>query len=256
MALLELSGKTFLVIGSTSGIGQSTALKLHGYGATVFLHGPELAPPEDVRELQQSFERWNYLGGDLSDSDGIADLAEAIHKQITQLDGLVYSAAVTSHLDWEKVTAQEWDRVSHINTSGFLHLAQICAPLLQKSKGSIVAVSSTNAERVNHKNMVYDVSKAALNHLIRAIALEMKDDGVRVNGVAPGGVDTPLLGTWLVDYAGTEKDAARVLQESREKGLVADPASIADVIIFLLSEQARWITGEIITADFGASLQG
>lgn len=254
MSPLELSEKYFAVIGSTSGIGKATALALHERGATVVIHGPEQQPSEHIEELLSTSSRFNYIGGNLASDQELHSVVSAIKGKIPRLDGLVYAAAVTSHLDWEKVSIQEWDRTLRINTSAFLLLSQGCAPLLRESKGSIVAISSTNGERVNHKNLVYDVSKAALNHLIRALALELKNDGVRVNGVAPGGVDTPLLREWLVDYAGSHENAEQVLAESKSKGAVAKPESIADVILFLLSHQAHWITGEIITADFGASL--
>ena len=254
MSPLELSEKTFLVVGSTSGIGKATALALHERGATVFIHGPEQKPHEHIAELISSSSRFHYIGGDLASDQELKGVVSAITNKVSGLDGLVYAAAVTSHIEWEKLSIQEWDRVLRINTSAFLLISQGCAPLLRESKGSIVAISSTNAERVNHKNMAYDVSKAALNHLIRALALELKDDGVRVNGVAPGGVDTPLLREWLVDYAGSQDKATQVLEESKSKGAVAKPESIADVILFVLSNQAHWITGDIITADFGASL--
>ena len=77
---------------------------------------------------------------------------------------------------------------------------------------------------------------------------------MRVNGVMPGGIDTPLLKDWLVDYAGSHEEAERVLSQGRADGSIGKPEDIADVITFLLSNKARWITGEIVTADFGVSL--
>ena len=253
MPELEFEKKNFLVIGSSSGIGLATAKALHNGGATVVLHGPTVQPNKEVENLI-STPHFHYIAGDLSDLNSCESLIDRACEKISSLDGFVFAAGTKSHVEWEKISVSEWEKVLALNEGSFLFLAQKAAPHLRKSKGSIVAVSSTNAERVNKKNLVYDVSKAGLNHLIKALALELRDDGVRVNGVMPGGIDTPLLKDWLVDYAGSHEEAERVLSQGRADGSIGKPEDIADVITFLLSNKARWITGEIVTADFGVSL--
>lgn len=250
----EFDQQIFLVIGSTSGIGLTTAKKLHSAGAVVVLHGPQPQVPTDIEQLISASDRYHYVGGDLSNLNQAHDIVSQVLKKVTSLDGLVFAAGIASHVEWEQLKVSEWEKVIAVNSGSFLFITQAAAPYLRTSKGAVVAVSSTNAERVNKKNLAYDVSKASLNHLIQALALELKNDGVRVNGVMPGGVDTPLLQSWLIDYAGSPEKAHEIFSESAAAGLVAQPEEIADVIIFLLSQQARWITGEIIKADFGASL--
>ncbi len=94
-----------------------------------------------------------------------------------------------------------------------------------------MVVSSTNALRVNTSNLVYDSSKAALNHMARALALELKSEGVRVNTVMPGGVDTPMLSRWLGDYAGSPAAAKKVLEDGISSGAVGTPDDIASAIL-------------------------
>jgi len=152
------------------------------------------------------------------------------------------------------VSVSEWERVFSLNLRSAFFLSQALAGQLIASQGSIVFVSSTHAVRVNRNNALYDTSKAALNHLVRSLALELKPEGVRVNAVMPGGVDTPMLEQWLVDYTGSSEAAQQTLADGVKSGSVGQPSDIAEVIAFLLSAHARWITGTSVVADGGALL--
>lgn len=249
-------GKTFLVTGSSSGMGLATASDLLGQGARVVLHGyehPNKLPP-GVQQLL-SEDNAHYLNADLAAPDSVESLAhEAVHWAGT-LDGFVHCAALTSHRTWTEITVSEWDRAFAVNVRAAFLLSQHLAPALRRSRGAIVLVSSTHAMRVNRKNIVYDTSKAALNQLSLALALEFKTDGVRVNTVMPGGVNTPMLQNWLVDYTGSDLEAQALLKEGLDLGRIGQPNDIAQVITFLLSPASRWITGATVTADGGAILE-
>ncbi len=252
MGLQGFQGAGYLCIGATSGIGLATAKKIHEQGGVVVISGLEIN--SEIETLRSQSKRFHYVDGDIGDPETPLKIVEAAIELLPQLHGVLFSAGMKSHRPWEEVTSEEWDRVFAVNTRSLLLTAQCAAPYLRATKGSIVAISSTNAEHVNKNNLVYDVSKAALNHLIRALALELRAEKIRVNGIAPGGVDTPLLSEWLKDYAGDSQTAAKVLADSRASGLLATPDDIAEIALFLLSENSHWVNGTIISADFGAQL--
>ena len=248
---------SILVTGSTSGIGLATARRLHDDGARVILHGRRSPSelPDLVLELLES-DRVSYVVADLSKPDQARELADLAQEQAGSLSGVVLNAAVELHKPWDETTAAEWDSVMSVNVRSALLITQGAAPYLTESQGSIVVVSSTNALRVNTSNLVYDSSKAALNHMARALALELKSEGIRVNTVMPGGVDTPMLSRWLGDYAGSPAAAKKVLEDGISSGAVGTPDDIASAILFLLSDDARWVTGAQLVVDGGAYLSG
>lgn len=248
---------SILVTGSTSGIGLATARRLHDDGARVILHGRRSSSelPDLVLELLES-DRVSYVVADLSKPDQARELADLAQKQAGSLSGVVLNAALELHKPWDETTAAEWDSVMSVNVRSALLVTQGAAPYLTECQGSIVVVSSTNALRVNTSNLVYDSSKAALNHMARALALELKAEGIRVNTVMPGGVDTPMLSRWLGDYAGSPSAAKKVLEDGISSGAVGTPDDIASAILFLLSDDARWVTGAQLVVDGGAYLSG
>ncbi len=205
--------------GSTSGIGLATARRLHDDGARVILHGRRSPSelPDLVLELLES-DRVSYVVADLSKPDQARELADLAQEQAGSLSGVVLNAAVELHKPWDETTAPEWDSVMSVNVRSALPDHPGSSAYLTESQGSIVVVSSTNALRVNTSNLVYDSSKAALNHMARALALELKSEGIRVNTVMPGGVDTPMLSRWLGDYAGSPAAAKKVLEDGISSG--------------------------------------
>ena len=248
---------SILVTGSTSGIGLATARRLHDEGARVVLHGRRSSSelPDAVLKLLQS-DRVAYVDADVSKPDQARELPDLAQEQVGSLSGVVLNAAVELHKPWDETTAAEWDSVMSVNVRSALLITQGAAPYLKKSQGSIVVVSSTNALRVNTSNLVYDSSKAALNHMARALALELKAEGIRVNTVMPGGVDTPMLSRWLGEYSGSPSAAKKVLEDGISSGAVGTPDDIASAILFLLSDDARWVNGAQLVVDGGAYLSG
>jgi NAD(P)-dependent dehydrogenase (short-subunit alcohol dehydrogenase family) len=250
--------KVALVTGSVTGIGLATAQALHADGFRVVLHSTHARKdlPSDADAFISSSPDVEYVAGDFLDPAQPAHVVSAAYAAWGRLDCVVSNAAMPMYSDWLTLSADKWDEVYAVNTRATLLLSQAAAPHLIATQGNIVVVSSTNALRVNKNNLAYDSSKAALNHLAKSLALELRDHKVRVNVVMPGGVNTPMLNDWMVDYAGDKDAAVTALRESQDAGIVAEPADIADVIAFLASDRARWVTGATIIADGGVLLSG
>jgi NAD(P)-dependent dehydrogenase (short-subunit alcohol dehydrogenase family) len=245
-----------LVTGSTSGIGLATAEQLLAGGWRVQLHGLDNKAPSAIQKLLAQYpRRAEYIGVDLDQPErASAAIREAVLENFGRLDALVSNAAIAHHADFLTATEDEWLRLLRVNLLPAYFLTRDFSEELISSRGSVVLVSSTNAKRVNHSNMLYDVSKAALNHLGRALALELRGRGVRVNTVMPGGTLTPMLNDWLVDYAGGTEAAAKALADGEAAGQIADPNRIAAAIVNLLRPETEWITGAAIEVDGGVFL--
>jgi NAD(P)-dependent dehydrogenase (short-subunit alcohol dehydrogenase family) len=248
--------KVALVTGSTSGIGLATASQLLADGWRVQLHGIEVDPPESIQLLVAKFpEQARYVAADLSQPEAAsAAIRDSVLANFGRLDALVSNAAIAHHGAFGAATEEDWLRVLRVNLLAAYFLTRDLTEQLVDNQGSVVLVSSTNAKRVNHNNLLYDVSKAGLNHLGRAMALELRARGVRVNTVMPGGTLTPMLESWLLDYAGDSESAAKSLAETQATGQLAAPSQIASAIISLLATESQWITGTAIEVDGGAFL--
>jgi NAD(P)-dependent dehydrogenase (short-subunit alcohol dehydrogenase family) len=246
-----------LVAGSSSGIGFAIAKRLHHEGFRVVCHGRESKDcgPEFSQFLAENESSVRYFEQDFGANSLGQEIVDFAFEQWGRLDALVVSSGVHLHKDVHEVSLEEWRRVYAVNLEAPFFLAQSARPYLVPGSGSIIFVSSTNAVHVNRKNGVYDSSKAALNQMARSLALEWKNDGIRVNVVMPGGVETPMLQKWLEDYTGSPGEASTYLESARQSGLVGDPTDIAGAVLFLLSSDAKWITGVALTVDGGVHLE-
>jgi NAD(P)-dependent dehydrogenase (short-subunit alcohol dehydrogenase family) len=166
------------------------------------------------------------------------------------IDVLVNAAGIIASGTIETTTLEEWDRMFAINTRAVFYLMHVCTPYLVERKGNIVNVSSVTGLRAFPNVLAYCASKAAVDHLTRAAALELAPKGVRVNAVNPGVVVTELHRRGGMD----EKAYAEFLERSKSThplGRVGKPEEVADLILFLASPHAGWITGDTISIDGG-----
>jgi len=247
----EFVGKTLFVTGATSGIGKATALRFAQAGASVAAIGRnETALTELEEEIKAHGGRCLALKADLSHEDQIDGIVNRVLNQFGGIDVLVNAAGHISSGTIENTKLEAWDAMMNINLRTAFILMQKALPSLIERRGSIVNVSSVTGLRAFPGVLAYCVSKAGLDQLTRCAALELAAKGVRVNAVNPGVVVTEIH-----KRGGMSEDQYDAfLEHSKEThplGRVGEASEIAELIFFLASEKASWITGATYSIDGG-----
>ena len=241
---MDLTGKAIVVTGSSSGIGAAVARRLAGLGAGIVVNSATSvdAGQRVAAELPDAL----YVQGDIGEPGTAAALAAAAERRWGRLDGLVNNAGVTIEVpmpDIAAVTIEHWEKVLRTNVVGTFLVSQAALPLLrQAGDGWIINITSLAGIRQTGSSLPYAVSKAALNHLTTILAKHA--EGVRVNAVAPGLVDTPWTEGWDERKAGVKMIAPL--------HRVATPDDIADACLALIA--TPYATGQTLVVDGGLGL--
>ncbi|MCR4416945.1 MAG: SDR family oxidoreductase [Ignavibacteria bacterium] len=243
--------KIALITGATSGIGNATLRKFIAEGFFVVGVGRN---QNKLDELKNEFgDSIDVYRADVSKKEDRINLVEYLKSKNYELDVLVNSAGILRNGTIENTSLEAWNEMIETNLTSTFHLMNLCIPLLEKKKGSIVNVSSVTGLRSFPNILAYCVSKAGVDHLTRCAALELAPKGIRVNAVNPGVVVTNCHLN-----SGMDQEAYnRFLEHSKTThpiGRVGKAEEIADLIFFLASEKAGWITGETIAIDGGRHL--
>lgn len=247
----ELEGKAALVTGATSGIGRATALLFAEAGASVALVGRDeetLASLAD--EIRKREADALEIVADVTNESDARRAVEEANARFGGLDVLVNAAGVLKNGSVETTTLETWDEMLNVNLRAVFHLMQLAAPHLEKRRGNIVNVSSVTGLRAFPGVLAYCVSKAGVDQLTRCAALELAPKGVRVNAVNPGVVVTQIHKRGGMD----EESYAAFLARSKEThplGRVGEASEVAELILFLASDRASWITGATYSIDGG-----
>lgn len=241
---MDLTGKAVIVTGSSSGIGAAVARRLAGLGAGIVVNSA--ASAEAGQRVASELPDAVYLQGDIGDPATAAALVAAAERRWGRLDGLVNNAGVTVEVpmpDIAAVKVEHWEKVLRTNVVGTFLVSQAALPLLRRAgDGWIINITSLAGIRQTGSSLPYAVSKAALNHLTTILAKH--SEGVRVNAVAPGLVDTPWTQGWDERKAGVEMIAPL--------HRVATPDDIADACMALIS--TPYVTGQTLAVDGGLGL--
>lgn len=243
--------KIALITGATSGIGNATLRKFIAEGFFVVGVGRN---QNKLDELKNEFgDSIDVYRADVSKKEDRINLVEYLKSKNYELDVLVNSAGILRNGTIENTSLEAWNEMIETNLTSTFHLMNLCIPLLEKKKGSIVNVSSVTGLRSFPNILAYCVSKAGVDHLTRCAALELAPKGIRVNAVNPGVVVTNCHLNSGMD----QETYNRFLEHSKTThpiGRVGKAGEIADLIFFLASEKAGWITGETIAIDGGRHL--
>jgi NAD(P)-dependent dehydrogenase (short-subunit alcohol dehydrogenase family) len=248
MEHMQFNGKIAVVTGASSGIGKAIASAFLKEGATVAGVARRKQPMEYLSD-----ERFHPFIADLTSEQ---DRTHCIHKIIAELgavDVLVHGAGIIATGTIENTSLSDFDAMMNINVRSVFHLTQLALPALIPRKGNIVVISSVAGLRSFPGVLSYAVSKAAIDQFTRCCALELASKGIRVNAVNPGVVVTQLHRS-----GGMNEDQYEAFLERSKAthplGRVGQPEEIAELVLFLASDRASWITGGTYSIDGGRAL--
>jgi NAD(P)-dependent dehydrogenase (short-subunit alcohol dehydrogenase family) len=246
-----MTGKVVIVTGASSGIGRATALLFAKHGSTVIAVGRNAKDLGVLRDDAQG--KKGSLKVHLADIREHTQVERVVNDTVQsfgQIDVLVNCAGIIMNGTIENTTLDDWDKMMDINLRSLFFMTQKCIPYLEKTKGSIVNVSSVSGTRAFPNVLAYCVSKAGVDQLTRCAALELAPKGIRVNAVNPGVVVSNLHKRGGM----ADEDYKKFLKNSKNThplGRVGEPKEVADLIYFLASDKASWITGATYEIDGG-----
>ncbi|HEX8428817.1 SDR family NAD(P)-dependent oxidoreductase [Hymenobacter sp.] len=236
----RFKNKVCLVTGATSGIGRAVAVQMGREGGCVAILGRDADDGREVvREIKAAGSEAIFVKVDLGRD---APLQAAVRKVLAtwgRIDVLVSNAAVMTFKPLLKLDPKDWDQVLNVNLRALFRLSQLCLPHMKR--GSIVAVSSVHAHQTTPNVVPYAASKGAIEAFVRGLSLEIPHTHARINAVAPGAVDTPMLWSNPNVKSGKEKIT----------GQVGTPNELAAAICFMASPEASFINGTTLVVDGG-----
>src|SRR5437016_7884564 len=248
MIMPTLTGKTALVTGASRGMGRASALALAAAGAQVLVHYGRGANEADdvVAEIRKAGGRAEAMAMDLAAADGASKLARQARSIVgDRLDILVANAGVSKAAAIEETTVEDFDKLFAVNVRAPYFLVQQLLPVLGEGS-SVILVSSLGAHAAVGTLSAYAATKGAIDTLVKYLAAAFGPRGIRVNAIAPGVIDTDMS-----NFAKTEAGREVTLGMQALKR-IGKPEDVADVVAFLASDAARWITGASIPVDGGS----
>jgi NAD(P)-dependent dehydrogenase (short-subunit alcohol dehydrogenase family) len=244
---MSFKNKVVLVTGSSRGIGLAIALKFAIDGAALIVHGPE-----DNDELKDAWQQVRQTSPDsikvacnLADSQAIPDMFKEVEKKFNRLQVLINNAVYQKEASFLDIEEDDWDRVFAVNLKApFLCAQGAVRMMIRQGGGKIINIGSVHESQARRGYLPYSTSKGGLLMLTKNLALELAGHNIQVNQVTPGAIATAL----------TDPQRQQKFLTAVPAGRVGQPADIADMVYFLCSEQAGYVTGSSFVVDGGLTL--
>jgi len=252
--MIHLEGKRALITGGSRGIGRATSLLFARAGSDVAFNylSQEAAAAELKKEIEKIGRECLIFKADISQEKYVKLMVKEIIQKWGQIDIVVNNAGIWTYGEMGNMTKDVWEQTLKINLDGVFHICNSVVPYMkEKKRGWIINVSSTAAVRGEAFHSHYAASKGALVSLTKSLAVELAPFNIRVNCVAPGWVDTDMCAEVFADPGFKKR-----VQESIPLKRIPLPEDIAGPILFLASDLARHITGEILNVNGGSVLCG
>lgn len=243
-----LENKVAIITGGTRGIGFATAKKFLENGAKVVIFGTKVqSVNEAVETLKTLNNKYDVIGfyPNLTCESEIKNIFEEIEKKYGKIDILVNNAGISSKTKIEEYTEEEYDQISNLNIKAVFTCSKLVIPYLKKTKGVILNTSSMVSIYGQTAGVMYPASKFAVNGITKSLSRELAPYGIRVNAIAPGIIETDMV-------KNLPKEIIEPLIKTIPLGRIGTPEDIANGFLFLASDLASYVTGEILSIDGAA----
>jgi|TARA_B100000959_G_scaffold25407_1_gene24545 NAD(P)-dependent dehydrogenase (short-subunit alcohol dehydrogenase family) len=240
----RLKDRVAIITGGARGIGRGIAVRFSEEGAKVIIADID---EESGNQVANSVDNISFISCDIGDSQQARTLVDNVHQQFGRIDICVNNAGILRAADVLDVSEEDFDAVLRINLRAAFVISQATAKVMvSQGGGTIINMSSVNAVMAIPNILPYNVSKGGLNQLTRVMAISLADRGVRVNAIGPGSILTELLEQVMTDEAARKKILSRT-----PMGRCGTVDEIADIALFLASDESSYITGQCLYADGG-----
>ena len=243
-----LENKVAIITGGTRGIGCATAKKFLENGGRVVIFGTKVqSVNEAVEKLKTLNNKYDVIGfySNLTCESEIKNIFEEIEKKYGKIDILVNNAGISSKTKIEEYTEEEYDQISNLNIKAVFTCSKLVIPYLKKTKGVILNTSSMVSIYGQTAGVMYPASKFAVNGITKSLSRELAPYGIRVNAIAPGIIETDMV-------KNLPKEIIEPLIKTIPLGRIGTPEDIANGFLFLASDLASYVTGEILSIDGAA----